>query len=276
MPFDIKLLVFTDLNDTLLDTNYEFAPAQEALDLLREYEVPLIITTSKTRGQVEIYRSRLALNHPIIAENGAAVYFPPGSFPQGRLPAGCRYENGELVFELARRVEHLLPELQKAVESTGAEIETVFDMPVERIMDLTGMSRQESELAKKRSYIIYFTCQSRREELFAELKRRGLKVTWGSYFNHLGSTSDKGIAAHKLSALYRGLGFIDLITAGFGDNMNDLPMLRNVAKPFLVERPGGGYAPGIDVDGVVRIRGIGPVGWNRGVLELMNTIDWDS
>lgn len=275
MSIQLRLLIFTDLNDTLLDRDYDFSAARTALEKIWEYEIPLIITTSKTRAQAELYRSQLNINHPLIVENGAAICFPDGSFPAGRLPAGCSRDGDEFIFELSRNVDFLIPKLNSAVEKTGAEIEMIFDMPTEKIMKLTGMSEKESELARKRSYIIYFRCYSKREELTAELQRQGLKVTWGSYFMHLGSNNDKGLAVHKLTALYRSLGYIDLITAGFGDNMNDISMLRNVSKPFLVQHPDGTYEPGVELEGLIRLNDIGPKGWNKGVLELIDSINWE-
>ena len=269
---ELELLVFTDLNDTLLDRKYDFSPAGEALELLRERGIPLIITTSKTRGQAEIYRSRLGLQHPLIVENGAAVHFPAGSFPVGKLPSGCHFRGGEWVWELARGVEALIPELQDAARSVEAEIEMIFDMTISRIREITGMSEEESRLAKERSYIVYFLCSSGREQLIEELRRRGLKITWGSYFLHLGSTNDKGLAVQRLTSLYRNLGNHRLISAGFGDNMNDLGMFQNVSRGFLVEQPGGGYTPGIEGDNIERLEGVGPSGWNRGVKLLLNSI----
>lgn len=274
MDYPLKLLIFTDLNGTLLDREYGFEPAEQALDQIKKYQVPLILCTSKTRGQTEIYRGFLNVRDPIIVENGGAVHFPPGSFPLGRLPAGCLYENGDYILELSKRAKYLLPMLLEAAKDVGIEVETIYDMTVEKIMEITGMSRDESELAKDRSYTIYFLCPRRRDELFTELKRRGLKPTWGSYFCHLGATNSKGQAAHKLTALYRELGFLGLITAGFGDNMNDLPLLQTVNLPFLVEKPGGGYAAEVDFEGLIKLRGVGPVGWNEGVMDLIDSIDW--
>jgi len=274
LPEPLKLIIFTDLNDTLLDRNYDFSAAKEALAAIKAYDIPLIITTSKTRAQTEIYRSRLNISDPIIAENGAAIYFPPGSFPAGRLPSGCTREGDEFVWELSRRVEGLIPELQSAANTVGAEIELIFDMPAAKIMDITGMSEEESELAKERKYIIYFLCHFRRKELIEELKSRGLKITWGTYFMHLGSSNDKGLGVHRLTALYREQGNYGLITAGFGDNMNDLNMFRNVNKPFLLPHPDGSYEEGVEADNLVKLKGVGPRGWNRGVLELIESIEW--
>ena len=275
MNDDLKLLIFTDLNDTLLDKQYNFSAAEEALSLIEKYQIPLIITTSKTRGQSELYRRKLKINDPLIVENGGAIHFPPGSFRPGRLPVGMEYDSGEYIWRLSKSADSLLPELSKASKTVGVKVETVFEMPVERIMEITGMTEEESRLAKERQHTIYFLCPEKRDELFKELRQLGLKPTWGSYFCHLGSTNSKGQAAHKLTALYRELGYYGLITAAFGDNMNDLTMLQTVSKPFIVERPGGGYATGVDIDGLKRVKGVGPAGWNKGVIELIESVDWD-
>ena len=89
MGYPLKLIIYTDLNDTLLDTRhgYNFKAAEEALEKVREREIPLIICTSKSRAQTEIYRQALDINFPLIVENGSAIFFPHDSFPTGRREA---------------------------------------------------------------------------------------------------------------------------------------------------------------------------------------------
>ncbi|MEE8044743.1 MAG: HAD-IIB family hydrolase, partial [Thermodesulfobacteriota bacterium] len=70
-----KYIVFTDLDGTLLDhRNYSFLQAIPALDLLKEKNIPLIICTSKTKSEIEHYRTTLQNNFPFISENGGAIY----------------------------------------------------------------------------------------------------------------------------------------------------------------------------------------------------------
>jgi HAD superfamily hydrolase (TIGR01484 family) len=52
---DSSLLVFTDLDGTLLDHHtYSFEPALPALNSLKEKNIPLIICTSKTRAEIPL------------------------------------------------------------------------------------------------------------------------------------------------------------------------------------------------------------------------------
>jgi len=48
-----KLIIFTDLDGTLLDySNYSFEPVLPALQLLKEKDINLIICSRKTRKEI--------------------------------------------------------------------------------------------------------------------------------------------------------------------------------------------------------------------------------
>ena len=76
-----SLLVFTDLDGTLLDHHsYSWAPASQALSRIAKRDIPLILSSSKTRGEILKLRRQLHNRHPFIVENGSAVYVPAGYF----------------------------------------------------------------------------------------------------------------------------------------------------------------------------------------------------
>ena len=76
-----KLIIFTDLDGTLLDhKTYAATKARQALLCLKKNNIPLIICTSKTRPEIEFYRQKLRISHPFIAENGGAIFIPKGYF----------------------------------------------------------------------------------------------------------------------------------------------------------------------------------------------------
>ena len=55
-----KLVLFSDLDGTLLDAQtYSFEAAREALEVLHERDVPLVLVSSKTRLEIEPIRVRL-------------------------------------------------------------------------------------------------------------------------------------------------------------------------------------------------------------------------
>ncbi len=76
-----KLIIFTDLDGTLLDySTYSFEAAIPALQLLKEKNIPLIICSSKTGKEIEHYRKKLGNTHPFISENGGGIFIPKGYF----------------------------------------------------------------------------------------------------------------------------------------------------------------------------------------------------
>ncbi len=56
-----KTIIFTDLDGTLLDAaNYSHAKAQPALGQIEASGTPLVLCSSKTRAEIDIYRKRLS------------------------------------------------------------------------------------------------------------------------------------------------------------------------------------------------------------------------
>ena len=77
-----RLLVFSDLDDTLLDKQtYSWAPATGAIPALAERGIPLILSSSRTLSEISEVASSLGNVAPFIFENGAGVALPPGLFP---------------------------------------------------------------------------------------------------------------------------------------------------------------------------------------------------
>src|SRR3990172_5211841 len=93
-----KLVIFTDLDGSLLHPkSYSFEDAAPALELIRERGIPLVLCSSKTRAELEVYRQRLGNHHPFIAENGGGIYIPEGYFP---FPFECETKSGYRVISL--------------------------------------------------------------------------------------------------------------------------------------------------------------------------------
>lgn len=76
-----RIIIFTDLDGTLLHPNiYSFAKARPALNLIKEEGIPLVLCSSKTRAEMEVYRERLGNNHPFVSENGGGIFIPKDCF----------------------------------------------------------------------------------------------------------------------------------------------------------------------------------------------------
>jgi len=70
-----KTIIFTDLDGTLLHPQtYSFDAAMPALKLIKEKDIPLILCSSKTRAEIEVYRKKLDNQHPFVSENGGGIF----------------------------------------------------------------------------------------------------------------------------------------------------------------------------------------------------------
>ena len=264
------LVLFTDLDGTLLDADtYRYDAARPALDRLREHAIPLIICTSKTRAEVEPLRIKLENHDPFIVENGGALYIPDGYF-KAPLP-GSSSRDGYHVIEMGVPYPRLRKGLRRIEEQVGVSLVGFGDMTVESVVQVTGLAHLDAELARQREYDEPFLIEDSHMSLRSireAAKRLGLAVVPGGRFFHLVRGIDKGRACRVLIDCYR-REWGAVSTAGIGDSPSDLPVLEIVDRPFLVERPGGGHAEGFEVEGLTRVRGIGPAGWAEAVTKLL-------
>ena len=52
-----KIVIITDLDGSLLHPiTYSFKEAVQTLDLIKRLEIPLILSSSKTREEIELYK----------------------------------------------------------------------------------------------------------------------------------------------------------------------------------------------------------------------------
>ena len=72
------IIIFTDLDGTLLDKKYSYESALPALALIESHKIPLVLCSSKTRSEIEFYRTKLNNDHPFICENGGGIFIPIG------------------------------------------------------------------------------------------------------------------------------------------------------------------------------------------------------
>jgi len=267
-----KVGIFTDLDGCLLDREtYSFEPAQPALRLIRERRIPLILTSSKTRAEIELYRKKLGNDHPFIAENGGAIFLPkdyfPFSFPYDR------ETEAYLALELGTYYPRILNALAAIKTETGVPIRSFHDLTEEELTSLCGLSREEATLAKQREYDEPFLLEGgekEREAVKSKIKEKGLTYVWGGRFHHILGKNDKGKAVEILKRLYE-IEFHLIVTVGIGDSLNDFPMLTAVDRPILLKGEDPLLQEIPSSQSLTVIRGAGPRAWNAAVLQLLRS-----
>lgn len=265
-----QLVLFTDLDGTLLDAEtYSWEAAKPALGRLEEQALPWILCTSKTRAELGPLRHRMSHRHPFIVENGGAVLIPSGYFTVPFI--AHRVVGTYQAIELGKPYPLLRTTLIELARETGTVLNGFGDMGAEEIARQTGLSLEEAERAKAREYDEPFIMEGSPEQKQAvdrRIESKGFHLTRGGRFYHLTGDNDKGRAVQILSEIYRRQ-YGPIITVGLGDSLNDLPMLAAVDRPILVQKPDGCHDDAIALPKLERAEGIGPVGWNRAVLRLL-------
>lgn len=269
----LRLLVFTDLDGTLLDhRTYSFEPALPAVNALKKKNIPIIFCTSKTRAEIEKVRSEIQNFDPFISENGGAVFIPKGCFSHKF--HFSREDSNYFIIELGTRYSELRKTLNQISAPLPEKIKGFGDFTAKEVAHLCGFSLVQAELAKKREYDEPFILND--ESLMNEIQkmapRLNLQVSRGGRFYHLIGNNDKGKAVLILKSLYEE-NWKNLKTIAVGDSLNDLPMLEAVDYPILVQKPDGNHDPLIRLDNLILASGAGPAGWSKGIFNLLKEFE---
>ena len=287
-----QLTIFTDLDGTLLHPKtYSFEAALPALNLIKEKNIPLILCSSKTRAEIEVYREKFKNNHPFISENGGGIFIPEGYFSEtpSPQPSPARGEGGvDLIIP---------PPLTGGGKGEGgkysiiilgrpySEIRNVFigirnrlkikargfgDMSAKEIAALAGLTLTEAKLAKQRDFdepFLFEEGEMRIHEFLKAIENTGLHWTQGRFYHILGD-NDKGKAVTMLKEFYK-KAYGRIKTIGLGDKFNDLSLLQEVDYPVLVQDEKGSYDTRVNMPNLITGDGIGPEGWNKEVIKLI-------
>ncbi len=258
-----RLIVFSDLDGTLLDhENYDWSPARPALERLAASEIPVILNSSKTVGEIRAIREKLGNRSPFIVENGAAVV----------IPANCLGWTKDEVLSFGASRDEVMAKLH-ALREEGFKFQSFSDMSCAELSQLSSLTEEEAALAKDRAATEPLLWKGDEESLAvfkARLKEKGLRLVQGGRFLHAMGTFDKADGVRFLLKKYREQQPTDkLISIALGDSPNDQHMLEQADVAVIVK--------GVQSESVVlpsqsrAIRSIkpGPAGWNECVLNLL-------
>jgi mannosyl-3-phosphoglycerate phosphatase len=270
-----KLIIFTDLDGTLLDRDtYSFSPAEPALRLTRIKNIPLVLTSSKTRAEIEIYQRKLENNHPFISENGGAVFIPKNYF--SFLFPYDRELDEYLVLELGTFYLQIIEVLESIKKEIGIRIKGFSDLTEEELTSLCGLSLEEAELAKKREYDEPFLIEGEEKEIEIvkrKIEEKGMNYVWGGRFHHILGENDKGKAVEILKELYENQ-FFSIRTVGIGDSLNDLPLLSAVDRPIFLREERTLLPESLRSNrNLTIVEGTGPQAWNEVILNLLSKLE---
>jgi mannosyl-3-phosphoglycerate phosphatase len=270
-----KFVIFTDLDGTLLDLKtYSFEQALPALRVIKEKGIPLILSTSKTRAEIELYRKRLENIHPFISENGGAVFVPKDYF-SFQFPYD-REVNDYFVLELGIFYPMIIEILDAIRKETGIKIRGFSDLTEGELTSLCGLNLEEAKFAKRREYDEPFMIEGTGKEIKIikkKIEEKGMNYIWGGKFHHILGKNDKGKAVKILKGLYENQ-YVSIWTISIGDSLNDIPMLFAVDHPIFLKEERGPLPKAINSCKNLKIViGTGPQTWNEAILNLFEEFE---
>lgn len=265
MHIMVKIVIFTDLDGTLLDRHYRFRKALPALELVKKEHIPLVICSSKTRAEIEVYQKRLRLKEPFISENGGGIFIPKNYF-------GFDYDYDYVVGKYkVLRLGTTYKELKRFFDELKKHFFVIgfHEMAVKELAYDSGLSLRQAALAKKREFDLPFKILKSEHvrKVFAFIKRYGFNYTKGGSYYHLIGNNNKGGAVKLLTKLFKKQ-YGSIRTIALGDSKNDFEMLDNVDKPYLVMKQGHWYAS----KKYLKAHGIGPEGWHYAVMKELKAV----
>ncbi len=182
----MKIVVFTDLDGTLLDhESYSFQAAEPALAELKRLDVPLILASSKTAAEIAQLHAALHLGTtPAIVENGAGLYEP-----------GAADGND------ATQYDHLRRALRELPSRLGNRFRGFGDMDSHEIARLTGLAEDAAALARQRCFSepgVWTGTESERAPFLDALADHGISARRGGRFLTLSHGKTKADAMRDL------------------------------------------------------------------------------
>lgn len=272
-----KLLIFTDLDGTLLDhENYGYQPAVPAIERAKAEGVPIIPCTSKTLAESLLLQHKLGLVTPIIFENGAGVALPKLHFK--RPPSRLTGESETYYFVgFGMPYEELREHLVSLRRTRYYHFKGFGDMTPEELAEATKLPPALARLAQKRRHsepLQWLDDAKSFDEFRKDVRQKGMELTRGGRFVHVLHNGDKGRAMLWVATLYEFMWGEPPFIAALGDSENDVSMLAEADFAAIIHNPHKtplAYQAR-EHQRVYRSTLAGPAGWNEVVQALLEEL----
>lgn len=254
----VKLIV-SDMDGTLLNEKMQISKSNA--DAIREAEsqgIPFVIATGRGYSEAKPLLEDAGLNCPIIALNGAQMYDVDGILKKSagltkdtaykiiqqirKHDIYCEITTGKGVFSNNRvkRIESVASLLVETNPDTTYKMAVVLAAARLEIMNIDYIDDYDVLIEDDTIDILKIIAFSESgaetlEPLTADLHETGELAITSSFENNIeinNIEAQKGIAVSELAKI-RGIDLKDVMT--FGDNINDLSMLKITGYSFAME-----------------------------------------
>ena len=227
-----RVVIFSDIDGTIIDAKYSLKKTQSIISEILRKKVSFVLCSSKTRAEIEYYRTKLGIKDPFISENGAAIFIPKSYF-------SCQFDYSKQtdefdVIELGIPYSDIRKKIRNMEKNGGFKITGFGDMTAKEVAKGTGLPLELAKLAKTREYSEPCSFVGVTEEEFNMLtQREGLRYEKGKKYYNLIGNHDKGKAVSLLKKFYT-LEAGAVKSYAVGNDQNDLSMLKFSDCSFFV------------------------------------------
>jgi len=230
----------------------------------------VVITSNRTRSELEFYRKKLAITHPFISENGGCAFIPLDyfNFPFLYSDINETYKTIELGLpyvefrKILKSVEHRL----------NCKLRGFGDMSADEISEICEIPIEEAKLAKVREYEEPFMLEDieRKDEVIDCIRWAKVNIRKEGKLYYITGDNDKGKAIKLLTSLYE-KEYGTILTVGIGRKEEDISILKQCKVVALLPLSDGTHASiKIENKTVEKIEEPGPEGWRKAVLDVVS------
>ena len=266
-----KLIIFTDLDATMLDENYSWKEALPALKMIKDKGIHLILTSSKTLSEMKLLRKELGFIDPIIAENGTVIGIPKNLID--------KESNNELFIDVEglisrSKIKSIIYDLR---EKHGFNFEGFGDWDADTVSKKTGLCHEDAINSMDRIMtepIEWIDTIENYKVFINILKSMDIQIVSGGKFKHImSSKTNKGEAMNKVLKYYKSYyKKTKIVTIALGDSENDIPMLSISDYPIVIPNPNKKIIS-VNHSNVKFSKFAGPLGWNNEILDILNYLN---
>ncbi len=266
---DRTVVIFTDVDGTLLNERYEVDISREVLDQTFD-SCSVVMVSSRTLAELLHLQESLGLYGECIAENGGVIasYTPVPSVHADDWDWEIGGPGLLAVQRLAAPIGETMELVKRAAAATDTSLELHSDLSAEELARRSGYTVKDAERSLDRQVSVLLDPSMARApnaaQFFERLAADGCSVSFGGRWISVVRGSDKGKAVLAYLDGLRARGENAAYSVGIGNESNDTSLLKVVDRAFVINNPNSGHVQAlVDVPNATLLTRVGCAGWQE-------------